>query len=79
MGGRLTHVALHPHVKHLAILPRDSYLSSLLIKHYHEKVYHQGRAMTMNEFRANELRAYGFSDVARQCHHTFTSALGAGS
>lgn len=61
VGGHLTHVALHPHMKHPAILPRDSYLSSLLIKHHHEKVYHQGRAMTMNELRVNGIWILGCS------------------
>ncbi|XP_060763802.1 uncharacterized protein LOC132872763 [Neoarius graeffei] len=61
VGGRLTHAALHPHVKHPAILPRDSYLSSLLIKHYHERVHHQGRALTMNELRANGIWILGCS------------------
>ena len=61
VGGRLTHAALHPHVKHPAILPRDSHLTSLLIKHYHERVYHQGRALTMNELRANGIWILGCS------------------
>lgn len=48
VGGSLVHAALHPHVKHTAIIPRNSHISTLLIKHYHEQVYHQGRAMTIN-------------------------------
>ncbi|KAK0145550.1 Ribosome-binding protein 1 [Merluccius polli] len=42
VGGRLTQAALHPHVKHTAILPKGHHVSRLLIKHYHEKVQHQG-------------------------------------
>ena len=61
VGGRLTHAALHPHVKHPAILPRDEHVSSLLIKHYHETAYHQGRAMTMNEIQANGIWILGCS------------------
>ncbi|XP_076829473.1 uncharacterized protein LOC143475509 [Brachyhypopomus gauderio] len=53
VGGRLSHATLHPHVRHPAILPKDSHTSMLLIKHYHEKVHHQGRGMTMNELRSN--------------------------
>lgn len=53
VGGRLTHAALHPHVKHPAILPRDSHVTALLVKHYHERVHHQGREMTMNELQSN--------------------------
>ncbi len=42
VGCRLTYAALHPHVKHPAILPKDSHVSAVLIKHYHERVHHQG-------------------------------------
>lgn len=61
VGGRLTHAPLHPHVKHPAVLPRHSHVSQLLIKHYHEKVHHQGRGMTMNEIRSNGLWIVGCS------------------
>lgn len=53
VGGRLGQAVLHPHVKHPAILPKDSHISTLLIRHFHTKVQHQGRGMTMNELRAN--------------------------
>ena len=53
VGGRLTRSSLHPHVKHPAILPKISHISSLLIKHYHERVHHQGRGLTVNELRSN--------------------------
>lgn len=63
VGGRLTHAALHPNVKHPVILPKDSHVSSLLVKHYHERAYHQGRGITMNELRANGLWILGCSKV----------------
>ncbi len=53
VGGRLTQAELHPHVKHLAILPKVHHVSRLLIKHFHEKVQHQDRGMTLNEIRSN--------------------------
>ncbi|XP_053363240.1 uncharacterized protein LOC128533064 [Clarias gariepinus] len=53
VGGRLSHAALHPHVKHPAIIPKDSHVSILLIRHFHAKIQHQGRGMTTNELRAN--------------------------
>lgn len=61
VGGRLVHAALHPHVKHPAILPRHSHISTLLIRHYHEQVYHQGRGMTINELRSNGFWILGCS------------------
>lgn len=53
VGGRLSLATLHPHVKHPAILPKNSHISALLVKHFHERIYHQGRGMTLNELRAN--------------------------
>lgn len=53
VGGRLSQATLHPHVKHPAILPKNSHVAVLLIKHFHERIHHQGRGMTMNELRAN--------------------------
>lgn len=61
VGGCLVHAALHPHVKHPAILPRHSHISLLLIKHYHEQVYHQGRGMTINELQSNGFWILGCS------------------
>ena len=37
VGGRFTQAALHPHVKHPAILPKGHHVSQLWTKHYHEK------------------------------------------
>ena len=61
IGGRLTHAALHPHVKHPAVLPKDSHVSASLINHHHERVLHQGRGMTMNALRANGIWILGCS------------------
>lgn len=61
VGGRLTQAELHPHVKHPAILPKGHYVSHLLIKHFHEKVQHQGRCITLNEIRSNGIWILGCS------------------
>lgn len=53
VGGRLSRAVLHPHVKHPALLHKNSHKSSLLIKHFHEKIQHQGRGMMVNELQAN--------------------------
>ncbi|XP_038127985.1 uncharacterized protein LOC119774524 [Cyprinodon tularosa] len=53
VGGRLSQAALHPHVRHPVIIPSNTHMASLLIKHFHERVHHQGRRMTSNELRAN--------------------------
>lgn len=64
VGGRLARSSLHPHVKHPAILPKTSHVSSLIIKHYHQKVHHQGRGITVNEIRANGIWITGCSSAA---------------
>ncbi|XP_026066740.1 uncharacterized protein LOC113048964 [Carassius auratus] len=61
VGGRLTQAELHSHVKHPAILPKGHHISRLLIKHFHEKVQHQGRGMTINEIRSNGIWILGCS------------------
>ena len=63
VGGRLTRSSLHPHVKHPVILPKTSHVSSLIIKHYHQKVHHQGRGITVNEIRANGIWIIGCSNA----------------
>lgn len=63
VGGHLAKSSLHPHIKHRAILPRGSHISSLLIKHYHEKVQHQGRGLTVNELRFNSIWITGGSSA----------------
>lgn len=59
VGGRLEHASLHPHIKHPAILPKNSHISNLLIKLYHQKVQHQGRGNTMNALRSNGIWIIG--------------------
>ncbi len=63
VGGRLSQSSLHHDIKHPAILPKKSHLSDLIVKHYHERVYHQGRGMTMNELRANGIWILGCGSV----------------
>lgn len=63
VGGRLKHAALHPETKHPLILPKDSHVYNLLIKHHHERVQHQGRGMTINELRSSGLWIIGCSSL----------------
>ena len=63
VGGRLEHADLHPHIKHPAILPKTSHISMLLIDHYHQRVEHQGRGITMNELRSNGIWILGCSQA----------------
>lgn len=76
VGGRLSQAQLHHFVKHPAVLPKGHHVSHLLIKHFHERVHHQGRGMTMNEIRSN---GFGFWGAVVKCHLSFTNVLSVGS
>lgn len=45
------------------ILPRKSHITNLLIRHFHERIQHQGRGMTTNEIRANGYWIIGCSSA----------------
>ena len=52
VGGRLEYSFLPFDGKHPVIIPKDSNLSVLIAKHYHEKVKHQGRMLTLSAIRS---------------------------
>ena len=53
VGGRLKLSSLPDGSKHPALLPKTSHVTDLIIRHYHQKVQHQGRGITANEIRAS--------------------------
>ena len=53
VGGRLKNADLPSPIKHPVILPRGSHVSSLIIRHFHERVGHRGKGITLNEVRGN--------------------------
>ena len=61
VGGRLEKSTLPFELKHPIILPRSSHVTDLIIGHFHKKVRHQGKGMTMNEIRSNGLWVLGLS------------------
>ncbi len=52
IGGRIRRSNYMFEMKHPAILPKSCHVSLLIAKHYHEKIHHQGRGMTMNSLRS---------------------------
>ena len=63
VGGRLKYTEMPDHVKFPVILPGKSHIASLIVKHYHEHVRHQGRGMTINEVRSHGYWIVGGSSV----------------
>ena len=53
VGGRLTRASLTDDTKFPIILPRNSHVTKLIVKHFQERTYHQGKGMTLNEVRSN--------------------------
>ncbi|KAK3745254.1 hypothetical protein QZH41_010888, partial [Actinostola sp. cb2023] len=52
-GGRLRYSRLTDGITFPVILPRKSHVTSLIIRHFHERVKHQGKGITLNEIRSN--------------------------
>ena len=63
VGGRLQLANLTGQCIHPTILPRKSHFTNLLMKHYHERVHHQGKGIHLNEIRANGYWILGVSSV----------------
>ena len=53
VGGRIDKCNLPHDVKHPVILPKVGHLTTLIVRHFHEKTSHQGRGITANEIRAS--------------------------
>ena len=61
VGGRLENSTLPFDVKHPIILPKHSEITELIIGHFHKRVKHQGKGMTMNEIRSHGLWILGLN------------------
>ena len=53
VGGRLLRANLNDDHKFPVILPKNNHVSHLVVRHFHERVKHQGRGITLNEIRSN--------------------------
>jgi hypothetical protein len=63
VGGRLRRSQLRKELKHPIILPKEHHITKLLIQHFHQRVEHQGRGMTINEIRSNGFWILGCRSV----------------
>ncbi|XP_046548628.1 uncharacterized protein LOC124258605 [Haliotis rubra] len=61
VGGRIKNSNLSFSFKHPVILPRKHHVTDMIVRHFHEKLGHQGRGMTVNEIRSNGLWIIGCS------------------
>lgn len=51
VGGRLRRAEFELGEKHPIILPRNDHVSRLVVRHYHQRVHHQGRCITRGAVR----------------------------
>ena len=51
VGGRLSMSELDPETKHPIIIPGHHHIATLLVRHYHEEIKHQGRHFTEGKIR----------------------------
>ncbi|XP_078020591.1 uncharacterized protein LOC144459801 [Epinephelus lanceolatus] len=73
VGGRLSNSSLPNFIKHPAIIPKDHLITRMLIAHYHERMKHQGKGLTINEIRANGYWIPGINRaVASYIHQCIT-------
>ncbi len=74
VGGCLSNADMTNDEKHPLIIPANHHISTLLIKHYHEKVVHQGRHFTEGELCTAGLWIIGakklVSNFIRDCIKT---------
>lgn len=52
VGGRLTYADLPRDERHPVILPKTNHIATLIVRHYHEEVFHQGRHLTEGAVRS---------------------------
>jgi hypothetical protein len=69
VGGRLKRGSIPDHVKHPAVLPKESNVTNMLIKHFHERIKHQGRGMTLNEIRSSGYWIIGGTKAVQSIIH----------
>ncbi len=69
VGGRLKYSEIATAEKKPIILPKDSHVSLLLIRHHHEQVKHQGRHLTEGAIRAAGLWILGGKSLINSVLH----------
>lgn len=53
VGGRLKNASFSTTLKYPVIVPKNHHVTKLIIAHFHSKVQHQGKGLTINEIRSN--------------------------
>ncbi|XP_062581093.1 uncharacterized protein LOC134242906 [Saccostrea cucullata] len=71
VGGRVKHMKISDVTTQPIIIPKDNHVATLLVRHYHEEVHHQGRHMTEGAIRSAGFWVVGFrrlvNSLIRSC------------
>lgn len=65
VGGRLKHATVRGTSKHLIIVPSSHHFTLLIIKYYHEKLFHAGTQTTLNAIREEFWPIFAKSQVKK--------------
>ncbi|XP_032402158.1 uncharacterized protein LOC116709857 [Xiphophorus hellerii] len=69
VGGRLKDASFSSSLKHPVLVPKGHHVTQLLIAHFHSKVQHQGKGMTINEIRSNGIWIPGINRAVTKFIH----------
>lgn len=69
VGERLKNASFSSTLKHPVIVPKGHHVTQLIIAHFHSKVQHQGKGLTINEIRSNGFWIPGINKVMANFVH----------
>ena len=69
VGGRIDRASLSYEERHPVVLPRDSPVCKLIVLHFHSKMHHQGRGVTIAEIRSSGYWIIGLNRCVKGMIH----------
>ncbi|KAI4904010.1 hypothetical protein NFI96_023856, partial [Prochilodus magdalenae] len=75
IGGRLKHGRLEARQKYPLVIPGQSHIATLLVRHFHDKVRHQGRAFTEGAIRTAGFWIVGAKNCIKRILHSCVTCL----
>ncbi|KAK6195425.1 hypothetical protein SNE40_000861 [Patella caerulea] len=67
VGGRIGRANFEDPIKFPVILPKEEHITRIIIDHFHKKVNHQGRGITMNEIRSSGYWILNGINMVKSC------------
>ena len=53
VGGRLQRSQLSHQTQHPIVIPKSGHITQLIVRHFHQRCFHQGKGITLNTLRAS--------------------------